>query len=217
LGPPSDDAPAARTRQRLHEIVAAWRAERVADRTELVVATAHGRRRAVLLAARDGAHTVLGASLDDGEPTDDPDALLAVAELAASAGDASLDARTIERALGAGARWLERRSASEAIGGAAIFRAASRRSALRRIAGIAQRAPHHRKALIAPMAAQARRVVAAPFGVGAERILDAIAGAPLADEAWLRALNEFGAIHAGPPARQQTAATLIAAIVIDVQ
>ncbi len=217
LGPPSDDAPAARTRQRLHEIVAAWRAERVADRTELVVATAHGRRRAVLLAARDGAHTVLGASLDDGEPTDDPDALLAVAELAASAGDASLDARAIERALGAGARWLERRSASEAIGGAAIFRAASRRSALRRIAGIAQRAPHHRKALIAPMAAQARRVVAAPFGVGAERILDAIAGAPLADEAWLRALNEFGAIHAGPPARPQTAATLIAAIVIDVQ
>ncbi len=169
-------------------------------------------------AARDGAHTVLGASLDDGEPTDDPETLLAVAELAAAARDASPDARAIERALAAGARWLERRSASEAIGGAAIFRAASRRSALRRIAGIAQRAPHHRRALIAPMAAQARRVVAAPFGVGAERILDAHRRCAARRRSVApRAQRIRGDPRAGPLARQQAAPALIAVIVIDVQ
>ena len=39
-------------------------------------------------------------------------------------------------------------------------------------------------------------MVTTPFGIGAERILDVLAEAPLADEAWLRALREFGAIHA---------------------
>jgi hypothetical protein len=62
-------------------------------------------------------------------------------------------------------------------------------------------------------------VVSAPFGVGAERILDVLAEAPLADEAWLRALTEFGAIHAPPGAAAPASAgaVLLAIILVDVQ
>jgi hypothetical protein len=41
----------------------------------------------------------------------------------------------------------------------------------------------------------ARRVVTAPYALGAERVLDELASAPLPDEAWLRALASFGAMH----------------------
>ena len=41
----------------------------------------------------------------------------------------------------------------------------------------------------------ARRVISAPYALGAERVLDELASAPLPDEAWLRALASFGAMH----------------------
>jgi hypothetical protein len=168
--------------------------------------------------ARDGAAPVLAAALDGSELSEDPAVVLAAAVVVGAARDAPADAAAIQRALQAAARWLEHRSAARAVGGTAIFRAASRRSALRRIAGIARRAPHHRRALIAPLAARARRVVTTPFGVGAEHILEMLAGAPLADEAWLRALTEFGAIHAADDgAAPCDAAAIAAMIIVDVQ
>ena len=84
--------------------------------------------------------------------------------------------------------------------------------ALRRIAGLASRAPHHRRALLAPLAMAARRVVSAPYALGAERVLDELASAPLPDEAWLRALASFGAMH-GARESEGTEARLIAVIV----
>ena len=58
----------------------------------------------------------------------------------------------------------------------------------------------------------ARRVVSAPYALGAERVLDELANAPLPDEAWLRALAAFGAMHR---ARESEGgeATLIAVII----
>ena len=41
----------------------------------------------------------------------------------------------------------------------------------------------------------ARRVISAAYALGAVRVLDELASAPLPDEAWLRALASFGAMH----------------------
>ena len=219
LGPPSDAAPAAaRTQQLLHEAIAAWRTPGVAPARAPAVGAGAGGARALIVLARDGASPVIAAAVDGGALSEDPDAILAAAGTAALAREAPVDPAAVLCALATAARWLERRSAMRAVGGAAIFRAAARRSALRRIAGIAQRAPHHRRALIAPLAARARRVVTTPFGVGAERILETLAGAPLADEAWLRALTEFGAIHAADDgAAACESAAVVAMIIVDVQ
>ncbi len=219
LGPPADAGPAAaRTLQSLHDAIGAWRAASVAPARAPAVCAGVGGARALIVLARDGESAVLAAARDGGALSEDPEALLAAAGVAAAARDAPVDHAAVQQALAAAARWLERRGAAHAVGSAAIFRAASRRSALRRIAGIAQRAPHHRRALIAPLAARARRVVTTPFGVGAERILETLAGAPLADEAWLRALTEFGAIHAaGDGAAPCDAAAVVAMIIVDVQ
>ncbi|OLE79479.1 MAG: hypothetical protein AUG74_01410 [Bacteroidetes bacterium 13_1_20CM_4_60_6] len=58
----------------------------------------------------------------------------------------------------------------------------------------------------------ARRVVTAPYALGAERVLDELASAPLPDEAWLRALASFGAMH-GAQGGERTESRLIAVIV----
>jgi superfamily II DNA or RNA helicase len=219
LGPPADAGPAAaRTQQQLHDAIGVWRSASVPLVRAPAVAAGTGGARALIVLARDGAAPVLAAALDGSELSEDPAVVLAAAVVVGAARDAPADAAAIQRALQTAARWLEHRSAARAVGGTAIFRAASRRSALRRIAGIARRAPHHRRALIAPLAARARRVVTTPFGVGAEHILEMLAGAPLADEAWLRALTEFGAIHAADDgAAPCDAAAIAAMIIVDVQ
>ena len=68
----------------------------------------------------------------------------------------------------------------------------ARRLAMRRIAHITARTPHHRRAVVASLAAEARRIVTAPYGVGAESVLAELATAPLPDAAWLRAVRAFG-------------------------
>ncbi|MDQ2929925.1 MAG: hypothetical protein M3Y05_03765, partial [Gemmatimonadota bacterium] len=83
---------------------------------------------------------------------------------------------------------------------------------LRRIAALASRAPHHRRAQLAPLAMAARRIVSSPYALGAERVLDELASAPLPDEAWLRAIASFGAMHSARD-EERTAATLVALII----
>jgi len=68
---------------------------------------------------------------------------------------------------------------------------------MQRVAHIAARTPYHHRAQVAPLAAEARRIITAPYGVGAERILAELAGAPLPDEAWLRAVRAFGEANGG--------------------
>ena len=143
--------------------------------------------------------------------------VLEAAELAAHAAPSTVGPDAGENALAAAKRWLIRRHAAAAAGEATpLFRASARRTALHRIAAIAPRAPHHRRALLSPLCASARRIVTTPFGLGAERILETLAEAPLEDEPWLRALTEFGAIHAGGASQADAAdrALVIAALLV---
>ncbi len=219
LGPPPGAEPAAaRARELVHRAISLW--ERDGTHSESlappVIAAGRADRIALLLLARDGERPVLAASVDHAELTDDPHRVLAALELASQASPIALADAELARARGAAERWLLRRRAAAAAGDGTLFRAMARRAALRRIAAITARAPHHRRALIAPLAATARRIVTTPFGLGAEHVLEALAGAPLADEAWLRALTEFGAIHS-PPASVSTPLALIALLVISPQ
>jgi hypothetical protein len=73
--------------------------------------------------------------------------------------------------------------------------ARSRRAILTRVNGIVRRARRHERTSLSAMLGAARRAATIAMPVGAERVLDQLARAPLADEAWLRAVGEFGAIH----------------------
>jgi hypothetical protein len=217
----------AQLRERIHRAMRAWRdaeREQRADRpdvqgsracapeggSEMTVACVAAPRTAVLALVIDGAQAILAAAMDGAELTENASVVLGAIELVAGA-DAALDDRVRTDGISRAESWLARRAGAQA-GETLAWRGASRRIALRRIAGLAARAPHHRRALLAPLAMAARRVVTAPYALGAERVLDELASAPLPDEAWLRALASFGAMH-GAREDDRDAARLVAVIV----
>ena len=204
----------AQLRERIHRALGVWRdAERggrADGRDAMTVACVVAPRHAVLALALDGARAVLAAAIDGAELTEDASVVVGAIELASGA-DAALDDRVRASGIARAERWLAQRAGAQA-GGALAWRGASRRVALRRIAELASRAPHHRRALLAPLAMAARRVVSAPYALGAERVLDELASAPLPDQAWLRAIASFGAMH-GARASEGTEARLIAVII----
>jgi superfamily II DNA or RNA helicase len=215
----------ARLREEIDRAMRRWRAESeengigpagseeegtLYSEAPLTVACVAGSRSAVLALAIDDSQPVLAASTGDAELAEDARIVLDAMGLA-SGGDAALDARVLADAVACAERWLARRQGAEA-SGALAWRGTSRRIALRRIAGLSAHAPHHKRALLAPLTMVARRVVTAPYALGAERVLDELASAPLPDEAWLRALASFGAMH-GARAGERTEARLIAVIV----
>jgi len=215
----------ARLREEIDRIVRRWREE--GDETgltlasperecppdheaPLTVACVAASKHAVLALAIDDTQPVLAAAAGGAELAEDSRVVLEAMAFA-SGGDAALDERVRTEAVACAERWLARRQGAEA-SGALAWRGASRRIALRRIAGLSARAPHHKRALLAPLTMVARRVVTAPYALGAERVLDELASAPLPDEAWLRALASFGAMH-GARAGERTGVRLIAVIV----
>ncbi|HEV7704946.1 MAG TPA: DEAD/DEAH box helicase [Gemmatimonadaceae bacterium] len=211
-----------RLREQIHRALRAWAAsdgdnsraaeERAVDLTACppLVACVAAPRSVVLALALCGARPILAAALDHAELTEDARIVLAAIELAWGH-DAALADSARTDALARAERWLARRTGARAAG-ALAWRSSSRRIALRRIATLSARAPHHKRALIAPLAMVARRVVTAPYALGAERVLDEIASAPLPDEAWLRALASFGEMH-GARENERDDARLIAVIV----
>ncbi|MEO7039664.1 MAG: DEAD/DEAH box helicase [Candidatus Elarobacter sp.] len=209
----------AELRERMHRAMVVWN-ERDAQssrysngaevREEIVVACVAAPRPAVLALALDGARAILAAAIDDAELTENAPTILRAMELVSGA-DAALDDRVRADFLARAERWLARRAGAQA-GGALAWRGASRRLALRRIAGLASRAPHHRRAQLAPLAMAARRIVSAPYALGAERVLDELASAPLPDEAWLRAIASFGAMHS--TRAEERAETRLVALII---
>ena len=206
----------ARLREQIDRAMREWR-ESGASRTEPpgaasvpIIACAAAQRSATLVCALGGAHLILAAAIGDDELTESSRVVLAAMGLVSGA-DAALDDRVRTSAVSRAERWLATRAGAQA-GAALAWRGTSRRLALRRIAGLASRAPHHRRALLAPLAMAARRVVSAPYALGAERVLDELASAPLPDEAWLRALASFGAMH-GARESESGEATLLAVII----
>jgi hypothetical protein len=180
------------------------------DDSLLTVACLAAPRRAVLALALGESQPVLGAALDGEELMEDARVVLEAIALVSGC-DAALDERVRANAVARAERWLARRQGAEA-SGALAWRGASQRIALRRIAGLSARAPHHRRALLAPLTMVARRVVTAPYALGAERVLNELASAPLPDEAWLRALASFGAMH-GAREGERAESRLVAVIV----
>lgn len=181
--------------ERIHRALERWRAAAPAEcaRDDVRIACVSSPRRAMLVLAIDGTRCLLAAALDHDELSDDASAIAAAIAMLAGA-DVRPEERAVAAAMSTAERWRSRHDGTRA-GGALAWRGMSRRLALQRIAALATRAPLHRRALIAPLAMAARRVVTAPYALGAERVLDELASAPLPDEAWLRALASFGAMH----------------------
>ena len=167
-------------------------------------------RSAVLALAFCDGRPILAAAIDRRDLTEDPLIVLAVTDLL-SGHDTALDDEARTDAIARAERWLACRSGGRAAG-AIAWRGSSRRVALRRIAALSAHAPHHKRALIAPLAMVARRVVSAPYALGAERVLDELASAPLPDEAWLRALASFGAMHGSGENEQEDTRLVIVII-----
>jgi len=208
-----------RLREQIHRALRGWSpsdgtASRATDErdhsTQPHIACVAAPRAAVLALALCDARPVLAAALDRAELVEDSRVVLAAIELVSGC-DAVLDESARTDAVARAERWLARRSGGRAAG-ALAWRGTSRRIALRRIAALSARAPHHTRALIAPLAMAARRVVTAPYALGAERVLDELASAPLPDEAWLRALASFGAMH-GARESEHEEARLVAVII----
>jgi superfamily II DNA or RNA helicase len=148
--------------------------------------------------------------------SDRPDEVLDAAHFADGA-DAEADddraATTITRL----ESWLSTRAGAAVAGIGRTIAGMARRVAMRRIAHIAARTPLHHRGQVAPLAAEARRIVTAPYGVGAERILAELADAPLADEAWLRAVRAFGEANcraAGGPGHGVARPSAIEALIL---
>jgi hypothetical protein len=70
------------------------------------------------------------------------------------------------------------------------------------IGAIAGRARRHERSALSAALGAARRTATVTMPAGAERVLNELATAPLSDEAWLRAVGEFGEIHGRSAAGQ---------------
>ena len=127
-------------------------------------------------------------------PTADPATVLEALR-AAEGSDIPLDEEVLAAALGGVARWRSTSRLHRELSVDGALRARARRTVADRIAAITRRAPRHRRPAIAALATAARGTVTARFGAGAERVLGELAGASMPDEAWLRAVSTFGAIH----------------------
>ena len=190
--PRSDHAPPSESREAIRALVAKWRDEGAPDASDTLVVGAvqsslrgwvalveHGPVETALIIARDG--TVLGAD----------DERLAVVR-AACGPDIPVSSAVVDDALRELGEWVLHRKGFEnsaipiAPGSRAFIRI------LRRIGTITARAPAHRRSVITELAIHARRTVLEPRGIARERGLAVLADAPMADEAWLRAVGLFG-------------------------
>lgn len=221
---PIDSPSAARQHEALRQMVASWRLDdaRTPDAQTPLVAVEHTPRPCALAAFRNAdSGTSLAASIDNRPFTDDPGLVLQVAALLSTehrppdpSPDPPNDA--VASALALSERWIARRTAVAATGGALPLHAPGRRHAMRRIVSITARTPHHLRPTLAPLAARARRAITLPFGIGAERVLDDLATASLPDEAWLRALSTFADVQERTRQCDRCAPTL-AALLIGIQ
>ena len=196
LSPTSDagerSAPA-RDLQLLRALLMRWRSERIVDlpRGQLLIAHVRANTSGALALVRHDAERLLVA-LTGSRVSARPADILTAAHLAEGEDRTERDGDGVASMLGRLETWLATRAGASAAGVGHSIAGTARRVAMQRIAHIAARIPHHHRAQVAPLAAEARRIVTAPYGVGAERILAELAGAPLPDEAWLRAVRAFG-------------------------
>jgi hypothetical protein len=218
LVPAQPEPAASRQHEALMRTLARWLEHPAAPPTDPAphTATVRTTRPCVLALFDDGRSRHHLAASIDGHPLDDTVATLhEAATLVDNAADYTAKSdpenSVIHPALALAQHWIARYATTEATGGALPLHAPGRRQAMRRIATITARTPHHRRPTLAPLAERARRAITLPFGIGAERVLHQLATAPLPDEAWLRALGTFADTqeHALRPPEQHLTLTAI--------
>jgi hypothetical protein len=204
LGGATSERSAAEDWNRVHAGLRAWHMDDAPTaaapsgaEVPCLVAAVSSSERGFVAALSDRGTSLLLASLGGALST--VPSVVARAVEQASGANRPLDERALDAALRAIEAWAARRAASALSGvdGSAVARA--RRHVLSRITSAASRAPRHLRSVLGPLAADARRAALMPLGEGAERILAELAAAPLPDEAWLRAVAAFGAVHARRP------------------
>jgi superfamily II DNA or RNA helicase len=179
--------------ERLIAAASGWLADDVVVATTPIVAAVRADLGGFIAVVCDDRGSRLVGALG-AEATDAPDTMLrALGE--AGGGDAEIDAMQLERARDALRRWRSAHRDHRDVTLDGALHARSRRTVVDRIAAIARRAPRHRRPEISALAAVARQTVTAHYGVGAEQVLEQLAAADMPDEAWLRAVGTFGAIH----------------------
>lgn len=124
------------------------------------------------------------------------------------------DARTARRAMEEISRWLATARLRTDLSLDGALQARSRRSVVDRIAAITRRAPRHLRPSITALAAAARQTAVTRYGAGAERVLGELAEASMPDEAWLRAVSTFGALHGAHPAPRTVPDPAILALIL---
>lgn len=187
--------------------------------TPLHAAAVRSEHRGVLALLRHREAPVLVAALDGDRVTRAPSTVLAAVR-AGHGDDVSSDARpapdeACTRALAMIERWCIHAAAAAAAGRDTPLGARARHAAMRRIAAISARAPHHRRAMLAPLVSRAQRVVTSRYGIGAERMLEELVRSDLDDDAWLRAVDTFGAqIAADTGSELRTSRSVVMAILL---
>jgi len=183
--------PAAARRERIVAAVARWRGDAGSD--ALVRGAARASRDGWIACVRSGGRVRLLA----GAPVVS-DSLEAVEAAVASvaAGDADARPEEFDAALERVQNWVRSRGTTDVIDLPARRSARARRRVLLRLDGIGERAPRHARPLLAPMLRTARAVATAELSAGAEDVLDELAGADMADAAWLQAVAQFASINA---------------------
>jgi superfamily II DNA or RNA helicase len=144
----------------------------------------------------------------DGRIADDADTVDEFIR-SASRESVTVDVAARDAVVASVSEWLGQRQATGVVDLTARRVAQSRRALIRRTERIAQATPRHARASVSPLLFAARNAATAPLSAGAERVLEELTNAPLSDEAWLRALGEFSALHAGPAPSDAILAVLL--------
>jgi len=198
LTPDASQSPVAR-RERLSHAIVGWRSHAAVTPGPVAAAVRSSVDAVLVCVRRAGDPALVGITGDRVvESLEEIERLIAaVGDVDATATEAEV--RTIRRHLDG---WLRRHALVDIVNLSSTIVARSRRRILDRVNVTAQRARRHERSRLVPMLGAARCAAMATMSAGAERVLDALAVAPMADEAWLRAVGQFGALHARGAAGQ---------------
>ena len=196
--PGTDDPPEMISPVEISELLAAilraWRKPANVHRDAVTAAVRAPRAGAIACVRLDG-HVRMFACTDGSRVTDDAETLIRLCAVA-DGPDAAVDEGAARRAREMLERHFLTRGVSEAVHLETMHVARSRRALLRRLSTIARRTSRDGRSRLAPLMRAARAAATTPLSAGAERLLDQLAQAPMADDVWLHAVNEFAAVHA---------------------
>ena len=222
---PAEPSSAVGCEERLRAVLRGWLAldgigaGRPVRRAECLAAAVQSmppldRAGAIVLAHVGAQPHLLAVGLDRGTASDAAAALLALAERVTGVEVPSDDALVV-RARRIAAAWMERHASHRLVASVGPDTARLQRRLLSRLARVGRSAPLHERARLAPLLVGARRALAVRHDAGTERVLQELADAPLADEAWLRAVGEFGSLHADRPSASDDEWGIDAVLLID--